>query len=108
MKLLPLIIGCLSVIAFGVLRVATATGPTPGWAVVARLLFMAVAVGSLVMSRGGCIAPGARWVVYQGNAPTRLLLGLLALILIPIALFAVYRLYYGPMISLANGNEQAF
>ena len=108
MKLLPLVIGALGAIAFGVLRVLTATGPVPGWALIARPLLMVLTLASLILSRGGVLAPGARWVNYQGNTPTRLILALIALLLIPVALFAAYRLYYGPMISLANGNDQAF
>lgn len=101
-----LIIAVGAMICIALLGLATAYGTIPVWVQVARPLLSLVII--ILLGGPGRFSSAHYWANYGGPAPLRFALTFVALILIPVALFAVYRLYYGPLISLANSNDQAF
>jgi hypothetical protein len=96
--------GVLCAIAYAVLRLVTLNGSSPAWAANLRPLALIAALVCLLLAGQLKFTRQDLVEMYERKARNSLFVGLICLILIPIALWIVYVRYYGALITTLNNG----
>lgn len=108
MKQLWFVGGVLCGIGYAALRLTTLNGASPEWAARLQPFMLIAALVCMALAGRMNLSPRGISQMYERRARHSYFIGLICLVLIPIALWLIYTNYYQPLNALTNANADPF